>query len=264
MPVNKRHNQLSQRAGGRFLAWGLSCVIGLLLLLSASARGQDMRIAMVADAPMQLIACRVMEKVYARLNLALEPVPLPGKRALQASNSGDVDGELLRISAIKQRYSNLVQVPESYLMMQGMVFSRAGLPPMSRWQDLAPYRVGVVRGVHYSREGTEGMNRIVASDVPQLFDLLDRGRVDLIVTAKLNGAIEMLRRPEASFVLHPIPLFEEPLYHFLHREHRALVPGLDREIRALKSSGELERWVDEAIAETALSTRKHVRTGQGG
>ncbi|RRJ84123.1 hypothetical protein D0544_03105 [Aestuariirhabdus litorea] len=207
---------------------------------------------MVADTPMQMIAERVMTQVYERLNLALTPVPLPAKRALQAADSGQVDAELLRVADIVTRYTNLLRVPEPYLMMQAMAFSRAGFPPIRRWEDLKPYRVGVMRGVHYSAQATEGMDRLIANDMEQLFDLLQKGRVDLVVTAKLNGAIEMRQRSGPPLMMHPTPLYEAPMYHFMNRRHGALVDALSREIADLKASGQLQRWVDEAVVETAV------------
>ena len=55
----------------------------------------------------------------------------------------------------------------------------------------------------------------------------------LLVNAKLG--LDQQLRP-----LSP-PLQHIDLYHFLHVSHRALIPDLERVIRQMRASGELER-----------------------
>ena len=60
----------------------------------------------------------------------------------------------------------------------------------------------------------------------------------------------MIRRLKLDRVVRPVePALERiPLYHFLHQRHRELVPKVEKVIRDMQASGELERVRQHAMA----------------
>ena len=58
--------------------------------------------------------------------------------------------------------------------------------------------------------------------------------------------------------LHPLsPALEHiPLYHYLHERHRELVPRVEKAMREMEASGELERVRQEATARMLRDAEK--------
>jgi polar amino acid transport system substrate-binding protein len=52
------------------------------------------------------ISAKILKEAYHQLSIDIEIRRVPGKRALHISNSGKVDGELLRISNIHKKWKN--------------------------------------------------------------------------------------------------------------------------------------------------------------
>ncbi len=54
------------------------------------------------------------------------------------------------------------------------------------------FRIGIVRGVRNTEVCTQGMKRLqVVSNNSKLMQILDKDRVDIVITAKLNGLIQL-------------------------------------------------------------------------
>ena len=74
-----------------------------------------------------------------------------------------------------------VKIPVPLHPLVGVAYSLGGDLKINRWQDLQPYRIGVLRGVPFYDKPTQGMNRLYADDYKQLFELLVHDRVDVVV-----------------------------------------------------------------------------------
>ena len=52
------------------------------------------------------------------------------------------------------------------------------------------YRIGIVRGVKHSQLCTQGMENVfVGDDLTGVLRMLNAGRVDLLITARINGLL---------------------------------------------------------------------------
>jgi hypothetical protein len=67
------------------------------------------------------------------------------------------------------------------------------------------------------------------------------------VNDKFSGIL-VNRKLRLDTVVRPLspPLEHIPLYHFLHERHRGLVPQVEKVLREMQGSGELERVRQEA------------------
>ena len=183
------------------------------------------------------ISMRVLKHAYQQLGIDIEYLPLPGERALRTSDSGEVDGEVFRIANVNKRYKNLVPVPTSINVLQGIAFTKERDIRVSGWQSLAPHNIGIQVGIKFAERGTEGMNRILVDTNEQLFKMLDSGRVDVIVAAHANG-LKTISALELTGIRSTTPAIQEyPLFHYLHKKHSALVPKLDAVLRDMEESG---------------------------
>jgi polar amino acid transport system substrate-binding protein len=229
----------------------LGCCIagtGLSLLGLAGAQTRaPLRLARVENIPDQLVGSAILEVIYKRLELAVEFVDMPAKRALVESSQGRVDGEVQRVLDVGREYPSLlaVQPPINYIEPAAFV-TRVDVA-VTGWSSLAPFSIGIVRGVGSSERGTRGMARVEAvTTIDQLMEILASDRIDVAVSDRFSGLLVIKRHHLETRIRTLAPVLEHiPLYHFLNERHRELVPRVGRIIQAMAASGELERLREE-------------------
>lgn len=223
------------------LAWGMSCA-------AAAAAPASLRIARIEAIPDQLVGAALLEAVYRRLDIRLEFVDMPAKRALVESSEGRVDGEIQRVLDVGSEYPTLLALRPSLNYIEPSVFVKRLELRVDGWRSIAPYSIGIVRGVGSSERGTKGMGRVEAvASMDQLMAMLADDRLDLAVNDRFSGELVCRRlHLDAIRPLSP-PLEHIPLYHFLNERHRALVPRVEAVLREMSASGELERLRAEAV-----------------
>jgi polar amino acid transport system substrate-binding protein len=198
---------------------------------------------------MALLFRRILTEAYGRIHYDVDVVGVPGERALVMSNQGEVDGEAARVPVIEASCPNLIRVPTPLYVNRVVVFSRVGDIDLSDgWEALYPYRVGVVRGYKFVDKMTASMNRVLATDYENLFTMLETGRLDVAVTEYFE-ALPMLKEMQPhNFRLLLPPLAYKPMYHYLHKQHADLVPGIDRALRDMRREGrmqEIQREIEQ-------------------
>ena len=183
----------------------------------------------------------VLKEAYQKLGIEVVMKPLPGERALRTSNSGKVDGEVFRIANVQKRYKNLIPVPTSINVLQGMVFSHDKNVTVNGWQSLATYKIGGQVGIKFVERGTKGMNRIMVDTNEQLFKMLNAKRIDLAIAAHINGAKTISQLKLQSINILQPPVIEHKLYHYLHKKHAALVPKIDSVLTEMQRTGRIQQ-----------------------
>jgi polar amino acid transport system substrate-binding protein len=83
----------------------------------------------------------------------------------------------------------------------------------------------------------------------QLMQSLVAKRFEVAVNDRFSGLL-VIRRLKLDRKVRPLsPALEHiPLYHFLHERHRDLVPRVEKALREMQASGELERVQQQAMA----------------
>jgi uncharacterized membrane protein len=97
--------------------WLGACTVGAALSMvgPAGARPRlSLRFARVEDIPDQLVGSLILEVVYRRLDIAVEFVDMPAKRALVESSEGRVDREVQRLLDVGREYPSLIAVQPDY------------------------------------------------------------------------------------------------------------------------------------------------------
>ena len=133
------------------------------------------------------VAKIVMKRAYWRAGYKLKVVCMPGKRALHKSSQGQTDAELVRIKSIGSLYPNLIRVPEAIFKVCGMAFVWNKNLSIRSKQDLRGHRVGIVRGIQWATEMSEGLSPKIASSAYDLFKLLAQRQIDIALEADLTG-----------------------------------------------------------------------------
>lgn len=198
------------------------------------------------------ISLLVLKEAYAELGISVKNLPLPGERALRTSNAGQADGELFRIKNVDKRYQNLLMVPTPINVLQAIAFSKAHDFTINGWDSLKPYHLGIQVGIKFAERGTQGMQPTTVDSNHQLFKMLDSQRVDIVVAAYSNGLQTIKKLKLNSIISLQPPIQEYPLYHYLHKKHRALVPKIDQVLKKMHESGRTQQ-IREGYLKTFLS-----------
>ena len=109
----------------------------------------------------------------------------------------------------------------------------------------------------HSQLCTQGMENVfVGDDLTGVIRMLDAGRIDLLITARINGLLLAKElRLDAIKPLSP-PLSRLWVYHYLHERHKDLIPTIDAVFKAMQESGELETLREQAVQQLLQKAAK--------
>ena len=193
------------------------------------------------------VSSLIMVEAYKRIGFEIEIMPLPGKRTLAISNSGQVDGELFRLEGINKKWSNLIPVSVPINFMEGVVITKGKSFNVEGWESLKPYRIGIRRGIRFTESGTKGMSREIADSNASLFKMLDYERVEAIVVTRSNG-LKMMKAPDFSGFKMLEPSVEiYPLFHYLHVKHKEMIPRVQAVLQGMQKEGLFQKIRNQVL-----------------
>ncbi len=217
---------------------------------------QPLIFAQINDTPDQVIGAEILKVAYQRLGIPIDILPMPGKRALIESSHGRLAGEVHRIYRVGEDYPALVRVPTSINYIEPSVFSNDTVFTVTTCKALKNYIIGRTRGVRHAEVCTQGMAHIkIYNDSRVLMENLKLNRVELAITAKINGIIQLTKLGKHSISVLTPPLKKMPVYHYLHEQHKDLVPKIDKVFRSMYEAGELESIRNRVIEEMLKQAR---------
>lgn len=218
----------------------LPLILILSLQPSVPQAADEVIVASAIDKSLVAIVSEtILTRAYKALGYTLRVEYVPGLRALQRSNSGRTDAELVRTIFAVAASSNLVQVPESLFDVQGMAFVTDDTLVVRNQQDLIGHRIGLVRGVLWATEMTVNRSPRTARDAHDLFELLATREIDIALAARLTGQAQLKKFAIRGITMIDEPLTSVPVFHFLNNKHRNLGVPLADEIRKMKERGEI-------------------------
>ena len=193
-----------------------------------------------------LMGERILKEAYARLGIDFEFKELPNVRSLFTANSGDTDGEFLRLAGLEQSYPNLkmISVPIAYVDI--VVYTKDKNFAVEGWQSLSPYSIGLERGVILIEEKTRGMNVEAVTTIQQAFLKLNAGRTDIVVDSRSTQCLLKNLNVSGISILEP-PLAKLVMYHYLHTRYSALAVKLEEVLIQMEQEGELKALQIKAI-----------------
>jgi len=215
--------------------------IGLFLislLLASTAQAQKLiQISGVKDSSDSSAALEVVKAAYGRLGYEVEVHWFDGEEALEKSSSGEMDAELQRIDGLSEKYPDLVQIEIPINFLQGAVFTTGSTFEILSWHSLKSFRIGIVKGILFAEQGTEGMNVTRAESYQELFNYLKNGTVDVAVMPRING-LHALKKLDIKGIVEVDGTLETLfLYHYVHERHKDLVPKLEKIFKSMLVSG---------------------------
>mgnify|MGYP006291966477 CR=1 FL=1 len=192
---------------------------------------------------------RILREAFSRLGHEVEFRNLPAERALVDADAGIADGVVARIEGVDAMYPNLVRVASATIPSRDFVaFSGPEVPNISSWRELSPYNITFVRGWKIIETSVpRSKSAIPVDSTERAFSLLARGRVDIVINARLDGRVMAARFGLSEIKIHEPALASLSLYPYLNEKHRDLVPVLAGTLEAMKREGTFGRIYDEAM-----------------
>ncbi len=197
-------------------------------------------------------ADQVLTEAFRRIGYQLETVHMPAERALINANRGIDDGELARVGGLQEKYPNLIQVPETFLTVDMVLYSK-NYPSfvVDGWESVASYSLAIISGwkIMEKNFGKLGARvEIIKTDTPeQSFSLLKNDRVDFIAYSNWSGLGYIKTHNITDIVLLDPPLARPEFYVYLHKKHKSIVPELAEAIKTMKTDGTLQALFDELL-----------------
>lgn len=191
--------------------------------------------------PMIPIASSILDTAYQKLGVQFKVQGYSPERSLVLSNKGVTDGQLFLQEIDHHQYPNLIKIPIPLATGNLMIFTKNRNLQVDGWAGLTSYRVGSQAGIREVDKHQDDLNNIhMLKSGEQLFRMLARERLDVVILPRLVGSSILKRSNLKGIKMLPTPLEKNALYHYLNVKHLALVPQITQVLRAMLDSGELD------------------------
>lgn len=213
----------------------------VFLLLTFGAKAENLALTISTNnTPQDRKALELLSKeAFRRVGLTIKLDSNPSERSLNLANQGMVDGEGLRVAGLDQQYPNLVQIPERFIGIGFVAFSRDPLIRLDDgWRSLKPYRIAFINGWKlYEANATDAQSVIRVDKAEQLFQMLDAGRIDLALYTRADGAAVLKGLGITGVSAVQPALRESDMYLYLNKKHAMLVPRITQALKDMKGDG---------------------------
>ncbi|MFW6380794.1 MAG: substrate-binding periplasmic protein [Spirochaetota bacterium] len=244
--------------GRRLLPWRALCVLMLSLTIVVSAPTQEpFTIStsyqnLLSNSDKTGLLDRVFTELFDRLGVEMEIVFSPTARSLVDVNAGIIDAEANRIAGMEAEYPNLRRVPEPNMTMEFVAFAKHE-HQIDGWDSIRELDIGIVRGWRILEENTSGFPYVVTVPTEvELFTMLDRGRIDIALYARLTG-YSCLAEMDLEGITHlEPPLATRDMYLYVHEKHADLTDDIARVLREMKDDGTYQAIRDSVMAQYSM------------
>jgi polar amino acid transport system substrate-binding protein len=190
----------------------------------------------------------VAREAINRIGYQLDINHLPAERGLRNANNGLIDGEMSRIKGLDNIYHNLIRVPEKIMSWEFCVFSKKPIDLQKGWASLEDKNVAFINGWKILEKNVPKSATITKTrNSQQLFTLLKRNRTDFIVYERWGGSLVLKKLQLDKVSLQRPFLASREMFIYLHKKHKALVPGLASALADMKKDGSYDRLIKKHL-----------------
>jgi len=249
------HSTLIQRQhvlGSRLSA----CLMLAAVFHGGPSLAQGVRLSLVTAATLPPLVASELQpgflnmlatEAFKRIGIPVNLTVLPAQRALINVNSGIDDGDVFRAPGLERAYPNLIQVPEPVLVHDFVAYSRKTGVSVRDWNDLKRFSVAYTSGYKIFELNVRDTKELtVTSSIFELFTLLEKDRVDVILLDRWSGQSVVRQK---NYQLKPMepPLARIHMFMYLNKKHAALVPKVAQALRAMKADGSYKKIFDATL-----------------
>lgn len=232
----------------------LSLVICAVFSLSASALPDEFVFNTSTVAPYTTVdrsgfQDRVVTEVFRRIGLkARVEVYEASARALINAHQNIDQGVAMRIHGLNKKYPNLIRIEEPIIENDFVAYSIDAEFPTTDWKSLEPYILAYIHGwLVFERNLVDGQQKHAVRKPEQMFSMLQKGRVDLVLYERWQG-LEMARSSGISVKVLEPPLASVNMYMFIHKNYAELAPALADALRSMKADGTYQLIFDQTLS----------------
>jgi hypothetical protein len=214
----------------------------LLLVAQASlldARAADcLKIGVASGGLSSAAVARIADRIFSLSGACAEIVSMPSNRLSALTESDILDGEALKITDYILQHPNLTEVPTAVMHLTGNLYWPGDAPEPAG----ASATIGVLLGQIWPRRAAQdrGATFFEVRGYDQMIEMTHLGRLQGFMMA---GEAFTVVSPRYDYLAHykSRAVTDIPLYLAVNRRDAALVPALDKTIRTMIESGEIER-----------------------
>ncbi len=191
---------------------------------------------------------QIILKVFDSLGLKVKINHLPSARSIENVDIGLDDAEYARIKGLNEKFKNILPVNEKLLDFSFTAFAKDPRIRITGWDGLKKYNVGFIRGwkiYEINVKNTRSLH-VVSSEV-ELFNMLLKDRVDIILYEKLRGYDFLSKNHISDVFALENPLSVRGMYLYVHKKHENLIPKIEKALREIKQGGEYDDIVGAFI-----------------
>ena len=194
---------------------------------------------------------QILKELYTRLGYDLEIVELPGRRAIMMSNSGESDGEVARVPMVRQKFKNLMMIPIPLHNIKFALFVTEDKKhiKINNYDELMKYDVVTMRGYIIIEKLFKERNKElkVLNTYKQILLTLKSHRADVALLTYLDALNSLkFHNIKGLKLLKPF-VGEMPVYHFVHKKNKHLIPKLTKMLEKMEEEGRLKEIENEVI-----------------
>ncbi|MBR9870499.1 MAG: amino acid ABC transporter substrate-binding protein [Gammaproteobacteria bacterium] len=217
----------------------------MLITLCVSTTSQatepqkELKIAAIIDVAITAATTEFLQLAYERLDVSMQTLHTPSRRALMMANTGMLDGDLFRIEQAAFDYPNLVRVDYPLLLGELHAVVRPGEGDLLSTPSAKPKTAAIRRGIIIAEQTAKamGLELVQANTYEQVRALLESGRVDTALVADIQGFGPLALESWQEFEILPAPVATFTLFHYLNRRHEELAKALPAILADLEKDG---------------------------
>ncbi|MCK4940324.1 MAG: transporter substrate-binding domain-containing protein [Rhodospirillaceae bacterium] len=190
----------------------------------------------------------VVAEVFRRIGLKGQvEIYSASKRALINANEGIDQGVAMRVKGLDKKYPNLVRVEERLIENDFVAYSKNLKLATDNWKSLEPYIASHINGwVIFERNLSPNQEKQVVKDPAQMFAMLDKGRVDVVLYERWQG-LQRAGETGIKVTMHEPPLASVDMFMYIHKDYAHLAPKLAQALRDMKADGAYQAIFDKAL-----------------
>lgn len=213
-------------------------VISFIQMESAFSQNCPLRIAAVENDSLTRESVPIFRQIYNELGCSLEITFLPGRRGIQNFNLSLVDGELMRIELIEEKYEKaFVRSTSPVMHITNAIWEH----PSQVIVESRPtgYILGIAWQEKYVSE-TPNTRFIIFYNDNEVLNAYNRGAIGSFLLAKQS--LNIFQDPVK---LNPPPILKKivsklPLYHYLDIKYVKFMTAFSEKIRVRRPFSKLE------------------------
>lgn len=189
----------------------------------------------------------VAKEAFGRLGHTVRIDTLPTARAIQTVSVGKADGDMQRIGGLEKKIPNLIPVLESVSEYEFTGFSLSKNLHKLTLQTTSNYTVAYLNGwKYYDYNVPKETRKIIAQTPSQLFKLLKKKRVDLVLFSRWSGYYWAQKEKVAAFAINP-SFKKLKMYIYLNKKHSELASKLAHALKQMKEDGTYDKIFTKAL-----------------